>query len=79
MQCLREDLDLWSLPGGAVERGETPWEAVETGYFAFGEVPRRSNRRHMEMVLDARDGCGEVVVKTQAGPSARELIELGLL
>ena len=126
--CLREDLDLWTLPGGAVERGESPWEAVvreveeetglevrverlagvywrpgesevafsfvcrvvggevrrtweavETGYFAFEEVPRRSNRRHVEMVLDARDSCGETVMKMQAGPSSRELIELGLL
>ena len=77
--CLREDLNIWNLPGGRVERGEAPWEAVETGYFALEEVPRRSNRRHLEMVLDARDGSGGAVMKTQAGPSSRELIERGLL
>ena len=26
--CHRRDHDLWNLPGGAVERGEAPWEAV---------------------------------------------------
>ncbi len=76
---LREDLDPWNLPGGAVERGESPWEAVETAYFALEGVPKRSNRRHVEMVLDARDSSGGTVMKTQAGPSSRELIERGLL
>ena len=62
-----------------MERGESPWEAVETAYFAFEDVPKRSNRRHGEMVLDARDSSGATVMKTQAGPSSRELIERGLL
>ncbi len=26
--CHRRDLDLWNLPGGGVEDGETPWDAV---------------------------------------------------
>jgi 8-oxo-dGTP diphosphatase len=26
--CHRRDLDLWELPGGGVEDGETPWDAV---------------------------------------------------
>ncbi len=26
--CHRKDLDLWNLPGGHVEDGEAPWEAV---------------------------------------------------
>jgi 8-oxo-dGTP diphosphatase len=36
--CHRRDVDLWNLPGGGVEAGETPWEAVvrevreETGF-----------------------------------------------
>lgn len=36
--CHRRDYDLWNLPGGMVENGETPWEAVireakeETGF-----------------------------------------------
>ncbi len=126
--CLRGDLNLWNLPGGAVEQGESPWEAVvreveeetglvvrverlagvywrprelevafsfvcrvvggevrrtweavESGYFALEEVPRRSNRRHVEMVMGARDGSGGAVMKTQAGPSSRELIARGLL
>ena len=50
--------------GGEVRR---TWEAVESGYFA------------LEMVLDARDGSGGAVMKAQAGPSSRELIERGLL
>jgi len=36
--CHRCDVDMWNLPGGRVESGETPWEAVvrevreETGF-----------------------------------------------
>jgi mutator protein MutT len=26
--CQRNDIDRWNLPGGGVESGETPWEAV---------------------------------------------------
>jgi 8-oxo-dGTP diphosphatase len=26
--CLRQDNDLWNLPGGQVESSEAPWEAV---------------------------------------------------
>ena len=26
--CHRRDHDLWNLPGGRVERGEAPWDAV---------------------------------------------------
>ena len=38
--CHRRDYDLWNLPGGAVEAGESPWEALvreikeETGFEA---------------------------------------------
>ena len=62
--------------GGEVRR---TWEALEIGYFSLEEVPRRSNGRHVEMVMDARDSSGGAVMKTQAGPSSRELIERGLL
>jgi ADP-ribose pyrophosphatase YjhB (NUDIX family) len=27
--CHRTDLDLWNLPGGALEKGEAPWEGVK--------------------------------------------------
>jgi 8-oxo-dGTP diphosphatase len=36
--CHRRDIDLWNLPGGGVETGETPWDAAvrevreETGF-----------------------------------------------
>ena len=41
--CLRNDINLWNLPGGGVESGEAPWEAVirevkeETGFDAAVE------------------------------------------
>ena len=47
--------------------------------FAFEGVLERSHRRPVEMVLDARDSRGEAVMRTQAGPSSRDLIEWGLL
>ena len=29
--CHRRDYDLWNLPGGAVEAGESPWDALVRG------------------------------------------------
>jgi len=26
--CLRNDYDIWNLPGGGLEKGETPWQGV---------------------------------------------------
>lgn len=26
--CLRNDYNIWNLPGGGVDRGETPWECA---------------------------------------------------
>ncbi|MFA5023062.1 MAG: NUDIX domain-containing protein [Candidatus Paceibacterota bacterium] len=26
--CLRNDYDLWNLPGGGLEKGETPWQGA---------------------------------------------------
>ena len=26
--CLRNDYDLWNLPGGTLEQGESPWQGV---------------------------------------------------
>jgi len=26
--CLRNDYDLWNLPGGGLEKGETPWDCL---------------------------------------------------
>jgi hypothetical protein len=88
--CLREDLDLWNLPGGRVERAVFPWpavvwearktrEAVEARYFVLEKVPERSNRRHVEMIRDVSDHRGETVMKTQTEPSAKEMVERGLL
>lgn len=64
------------IAGGKMLR---TWEAVETGYFGFEEVPERMNHRHLELVRDALERPGTVVMKTQSGPSSRELFERGLL
>jgi hypothetical protein len=47
------------------------WEAVEAGYFAFEEVPEKSNGRNVEMVSDALD--------LRAGLRYRVLVEQGLV
>jgi hypothetical protein len=51
----------------------------ETKYFTIGMMPERSNHRHVELIQDAMDRRGETIMKIQDGPSARELVERGLL
>ena len=26
--CLRNDYNIWNLPGGGLEKGETPWQGI---------------------------------------------------
>lgn len=124
--CRRPDLGIWNLPGGGVESGETPWQAVvrevkeEVGLdvrverlvgvyakpnadevvFSFGcrivggspslseeadaiesfpvdALPPRTSPKHAERIRDASPGV--LPLLKELGPSARTLVERGLL
>ncbi len=122
--CHRTDMDLWNLPGGAVELGESPWDAVlretreeigveaetervvgicfkpgsdelvtcfaclivsgvphpaddesdDVKWFAPGEIPDNTSIKQQERIRDALEGLPGCVVRTQTGPSSRELL-----
>ena len=49
--CHRRDQDLWNLPGGGLESGETPWEALGRAQLGAGLLPgaRASFRKAISM------------------------------
>ena len=55
--CHRRDLDVWDLPGGGVEPGEAPWDAVvrevaeETGLEVKVDALTGVYRKPVELVL----------------------------
>ena len=126
--CHRRDLDLWNSPGGRVEAGESPWEAVvreireETGveaevirlasvswkprrkevlfqfvcrivagelrvtdesdsfrYFPLEGLPEQLGAGFRRRLLEWSKNPDETLLITDEEPSARELLEKGLL
>lgn len=124
--CHRRDLDLWNLPGGGMEAGESPWEAVvreveeevgliveverlagvyakpeqeeivfsfvcrvirgepgtseeadEVCFFAVDQLPRNTSPKQAERIHDALEKVDRTVLKVQAGPSSRDLLQGG--
>ena len=77
--CLRNDIDLWNLPGGGVESGEAPWEAVireikeETGYKAAVEhligIYSKPEANQLVFLYKCKILSGEM----QVNPEAREI------
>jgi len=76
LMCHRRDRDLWNLPGGVIEKGELPTEAVvreareETGLEVAVErlagVYAKSYRNEMVFVFTARIVGGELRLTEEA-------------
>jgi 8-oxo-dGTP pyrophosphatase MutT (NUDIX family) len=126
--CHRTDYDLWNLPGGALEKGESPWQGVirevkeETGLdvkidrlsgiyftaklnqiafsficriiggkltindesdkfqcFSFNRIPRNVPQRHIKRIRDAIYKPNEIIMRTQRGPTVKELVARGVI
>lgn len=124
--CHRGDLDLWNLPGGGMEAGETPWDAVireveeevglvveverlagvyakpkqgeivfsfvcrvvtgdpttsdeadQVAFFPIDQLPRNTSPKQVERIHDAPREADQTVLKTQTGPSSRDLLRSG--
>jgi 8-oxo-dGTP diphosphatase len=124
--CHRRDMDVWNLPGGGVEQGESPWAAVvretreevgveveverlvgvyskreqsevvfsfvcrvvggalscsdeadEIAFFPIAALPRNMSPKQAERVRDAALSPAHPVLRDQAGPGTRELVERG--
>jgi len=74
--CHRPDVDLWNAPGGRVEAGESPWEAVvreireETGVEAevvrLASVSWKSERHEILFQFVCRIVSGELSVTEES-------------
>jgi hypothetical protein len=82
--CHRRDIDAWNLPGGAVEEvecrviGGTPTtsdEADAVGYFACGSLPPNTAPKQVERIADALSRAAAPFLKSQPGPSIRDVIQ----
>ena len=48
-------------------------EADKLEYFAFSELPKYMSAKQIERIEDALEYNGQVITKTQTGPSSKEL------
>ncbi|WP_310427715.1 NUDIX domain-containing protein [Chamaesiphon sp. VAR_48_metabat_135_sub] len=77
--CLRNDYDLWNLPGGGVDDGEAPWECVirevkeETGLNIVVEklIGIYSKPEHNDLVFSYK--CKIVSGDIQINEEAKEI------
>jgi ADP-ribose pyrophosphatase YjhB (NUDIX family) len=124
--CHRRDVDLWNAPGGRVEPGEAPWDAVvreireetaldaevvglasvswkprqneilfqfvcritggvlavteesdDFGYFTLDALPARLSPAFRARLLDWSQTQHPTILRTDDGPSTRELLDQG--
>jgi len=68
--CHRRDHDLWNLPGGGVETGESPWDA---------QIPKNTSPKQVERIKEYFADKSKTHYRVQTGPSSIDLIKEGKL
>ena len=70
--CHRTDIDLWDLPSGAMEQGETPWEAA-VREIEPDKIPPNTNHEQVEALEDVLNEELQATLRRQPEPSPREV------
>lgn len=74
--CLRNDYDMWNLPGGALEKGESPWEGVirevkeETGLdvkvIRLAGIYSKTDKSDIVFSFECKIIAGKIILNAEA-------------